>query len=234
LIFSREPDDWRDLQNQVATILNDCGIASEIEKEISLARGKCVVDVYAEDFISDQKEVILCECKYWNKKVPKEIIHAFRTTVLDSGANRGIIISRKGFQRGAYEAIVKTNVLLLKYNEFQEIYSKRWVIRKYFSMARLRSNMLDMTDLFKDIQEYPSNETIELWTKLSLKYFGYQFFGIEGYNAGILEQGSLPKLPLKCSWDKVETHTFYDYSSWMKYWEEKLIEGNRALALLRG
>jgi restriction system protein len=43
------PKGWRDLQNQVGQILQECGLDCEIEKNIQTVRGDVVIDVYAED-----------------------------------------------------------------------------------------------------------------------------------------------------------------------------------------
>ena len=44
----------------------------------------------------------------------------------DVGANTGYIISRVGFQAGAYEAAANTNVKLLSWEEFQEVFVDQW------------------------------------------------------------------------------------------------------------
>ncbi len=44
----------------------------------------------------------------------------------DVGANTGYIISRAGFQAGAYKAAANTNVRLLSWTEFQELFEDQW------------------------------------------------------------------------------------------------------------
>lgn len=124
------PTDWKDLQQQVSQILTECGLETYLERTISTVRGTVEIDVYAED--KEQKPVVtyLCECKHWKSSVPKTIVHSFRTVVSDYGANFGLIISSKTFQSGAYEAAEKSNVRLLTWIEFQELFVERW-IKKY-------------------------------------------------------------------------------------------------------
>jgi hypothetical protein len=55
-------------------------------------------------------QVYAIECKNWRKKVPRSVVHGFRTVVGDSGANWGAIVSLHGFQSGAYEAARYSNV----------------------------------------------------------------------------------------------------------------------------
>ena len=55
------------------------------------------------------------EAKSWRSNVPKEKILALRSIVDDTGADRGFLISEKGFQSGAWEAAKKSNVELEKF-----------------------------------------------------------------------------------------------------------------------
>jgi hypothetical protein len=73
---------------------------------------------------------IICECKNWRTNVPREVVHAFRTVMQETGANRGYIISRTGFQQGAIDAAQATNVELVAYGQFQEIYFAKWIARR--------------------------------------------------------------------------------------------------------
>ena len=126
-IFEKEPSDWKDLQNKVGEIFTDIGCDVEIEKDIETVRGIVNVDVYADNKTVNPNEKIICECKYWNTQVPKSVVHGFRTVIQDYGANSGLIISKSGFQSGAYEATEKSNVKLYTWNEFQEAFKIRWL-----------------------------------------------------------------------------------------------------------
>jgi len=121
------PSDWKDLQQQVAQILEECGLETYVGRTIETVRGTVEIDVYAED--EEQKPAVtyLCECKRWKSSIPKTIVHSFRTVVNDYGANFGFIICSKNFQRGAYEAAEKSNVRLLTWIEFQELFVERWI-----------------------------------------------------------------------------------------------------------
>lgn len=130
VITKTVPSDWKDLQNNVSRILKECGLETYIEKTISTVRGNVEIDVYAED--KEQKPIVtyLCECKHWKSSVPKTIVHSFRTVLNDYGANFGLIISSATFQSGAYKAAEKSNVRLLNWIEFQEMFVERWT-KKY-------------------------------------------------------------------------------------------------------
>lgn len=121
------PNDWKDLQQQVSQILKECGLETDLERSIETARGTVEIDVYAEDKTQQPTVTYLCECKHWASSVPQTIVHAFRTVVIDYGANFGLLISSKAFQSGAYAAAKNSNVKLLTWGEFQELFVERWI-----------------------------------------------------------------------------------------------------------
>jgi hypothetical protein len=93
-IFDHESADWRELQERVAQLFSEIGC----------------------DVIPRRTQLLsICECKFWSKPVPQEVIHSFRTVLSDLGAHRGFIIARTGFQAGAREAVTKTNLDLLTF-----------------------------------------------------------------------------------------------------------------------
>jgi restriction system protein len=131
MITSVTPADWQDLQAQVAAILRECGFATEVEKTLRTVRGDTEIDVYAEETVKGRKYIILCECKHWTASVPKSVIHGFRTTLADVGANAGYVIASSGFQSGAFEASELTNLELVTWEEFQAKFEESWL--EYFS-----------------------------------------------------------------------------------------------------
>ena len=120
------PKHWKALQADVAQILSECGFQVESNKTITTVRGKVDIDVFALDRSQTPPVIYLCECKLWNSNVPKREVHAFRTVVNDFGANWGLIISKKGFQSGAFEAAINTNLRLFNWQEFQSLFADRW------------------------------------------------------------------------------------------------------------
>lgn len=121
------PDDWRTLQTMTARILRECGLDAQVEAPVELVRGSANVDVRAEDATASPPSLILCECKHWlTASVPKREVHAFRTVVADSGANMGFLIASGEFQEGALAAAERTNVRLVTWSAFQEIFKRRW------------------------------------------------------------------------------------------------------------
>lgn len=125
-IFDRTPSSWTDLQEMVGQLFDEIGCKVEIGKIAPNVRGAKEIDVCVRDVSITPSAVYLCECKYWQRSVPQEIVHAFRTVMADTGAHRGYIISMVGFQSGAYEAIANTNIDLVTFDELQDVFCDRW------------------------------------------------------------------------------------------------------------
>lgn len=153
LIETQLPDRWQDLESGVGRILEECGYEVEVGKEVQLAgRGVTNIDVWADDH-SQPPMVIAVECKRWADAVNKDVVHGFRTVVGESGANLGLIVSAAGFQAGAVEAAAYSNVRLLTWPEFQEMFVRRWFTR--FMLPTLASE----TDPLQEYTE-PINSRI--------------------------------------------------------------------------
>lgn len=132
MITANVPKTWKELQNKAAEILTKCWLNVEIERIVDSARGKVEIDVYAEESIQSRKNIILIECKFWNKPIPQTVIHSFRTVIWDIGGNIGYIISKNGFQKWAYNAIEYSNVKLVTWEEFDLLFEDSWY-ENYFT-----------------------------------------------------------------------------------------------------
>lgn len=131
LIEAGSPSTWQDLEEQTARILDECEYDVQVQKNVQLARGDVNIDVWADDH-SSPPAIIAVECKHWATPVTKNVVHAFRSVVGDSGANTGLIVSSHGFQAGAFEAATYSNVSLLTWTEFQTMFANRW-FRRYMT-----------------------------------------------------------------------------------------------------
>lgn len=198
------PKDWQDLQRRVAQILQECGFETVVEKGIQTVRGVVNVDVYAEDSSQDPKTTYLCECKHWQSAVSKTIVHAFRTVVTDYGANWGFIISSGGFQSGAFEAAVKSNLRLLTWDEFQELFVDRWIEQWMAPLLQKEVDpLVEYTEPFNSrvfrkadrLNEKSQQSFIELREKYSdLAFLAIAFF-VSGGKLRLKDKR--PNLPLK-------------------------------------
>ena len=157
-IFDRQPRDWRDLQDMVAQLFRELDCIVTIGERAELVRGSKEIDVDVLDSASIPAARYLCECKFWQKAVPIETAHSFRTVVQDAGAHRGYIISIAGFQRGAYEAVAKSNVELITFEALQDIYYDRWRV----AMGR---HYRPWGDKIFPYWDYPGKKPSKSWTK---------------------------------------------------------------------
>ena len=126
MITEKRPDSWQQLQEWTAQILRECGWSAQTEVKVHTVRSKVKVDVFAIETVQGREYKTLIECKNWTTRVHQNVVHGFRTVMTDAGANTGYIISRMGFQAGAYEAAENTNVKLLSWEEFQEVFVDQW------------------------------------------------------------------------------------------------------------
>jgi len=138
MIFDKEPTNWSELQDFVGQMFKECGFKTEISKVVKLVRGKKEIDVFAQEVSGETNLKIIVECKFWEKPINQETIHAFRTVVADYGANIGFIVSKNGFQSGSYEAIKNTIVRLVSLKELESEYYVKWkqaLVKKYMPFA---------------------------------------------------------------------------------------------------
>jgi hypothetical protein len=147
-------------------ILEDVGFETTIQKTIATARGKVEIDVFAKRD-NPSSMVILSECKYWNRPVPKSAVHAFSKVIQDYGANVGYIISKMGFNAGAYDAANFTNIQLLTWEEFKDIFEVEWLkgistrVRDEFRLLMDCTEPLIATSVFKLLDALPKGKALE-------------------------------------------------------------------------
>jgi hypothetical protein len=145
---NREPKDWKNLQDLVAEYLSVAGYKATTLYEIETVRGKVEIDVYVESPYELVKHIVF-ECKYWNSSVTKEKIHAFRTVVLDSGAELGVMISKNGYQSGAIEAAEYSNVRLETWNSFLKIIEERWIDNRLRDIKTMTAMVMNYCDEYE-------------------------------------------------------------------------------------
>lgn len=127
LIEAHEPGPWRKLQEAIATILREAGHEAKVDYPVPLVRGRKRIDVYGIAHDASPPSRLFVECKLWQRRVTQAEVHAFRTVIADAGANEGLIVSARGFQTGAHAAVAHTNVRLVTWPEFQNLYAARWM-----------------------------------------------------------------------------------------------------------
>jgi restriction system protein len=101
---------WKTYQNDAAAFFRSIGLTASTDATVKGVRTSHDVDVLVNfDHVGFDVTWIV-ECKLWKSRVSKLHVLALREIVADIGADRGIILSEKGFQSGAIEAAALTNV----------------------------------------------------------------------------------------------------------------------------
>jgi hypothetical protein len=136
LITQHAPENWEDLEEAVRTILSECGMTAARQVRLDFPRGGAVVDVLASEVNNGITSQIICECKNWNTNIPQDVVQSFRTVMQESGAHRGYIISKLGFQAGAIEAARSTNIELVTFAGFQRTYLDTWLTTQRWALER--------------------------------------------------------------------------------------------------
>lgn len=167
-LYSNIPRTWQDFEREIAKYLDECGYKVEVEKTLMTVRGSIEVDVYVETG-DPLFESFICECKFWDTPVTKEKVLAFRSVVQDVGSPFGILLSKSGFQSGAIEAAMKSNVMLLTFDEFITRIADRWLESKFDKLSKksailsIYSDPLDIP--YDEIKETMKSEYIETTSK---------------------------------------------------------------------
>jgi hypothetical protein len=110
---------WKDYQEATAAYYRDLGLSAETDVAIEGARGSHKVDVAVRGQRAGVEFLWIVECKHWDRAVPKVVVAALSAIIQDIGADRGIILSRKGFQSGAPMLAQKSNITLTSLDELR-------------------------------------------------------------------------------------------------------------------
>lgn len=103
---------WSDYQEEAAEFFRSIGLEATTNTTVSGVRTTHDVDVLVKSQHAGFKVTWIVECKHWNSRVSKLHVLGLRQIVSDTGADRGILLAETGFQTGAAEAALLTNVHL--------------------------------------------------------------------------------------------------------------------------
>lgn len=153
LIRDDEIATWEQLQSHVACLFRQMGYHADTPCVVELAgRGKKEIDVFVEDRRTSVATRILIECKWWNSSIPQDIVHSFHTVLHGVGANYGFIISRRGFQSGAKEAVANTPITLLTFEELQHQFGDEWFRAQWAKVEQAGVRLREAFHLYFDQQ----------------------------------------------------------------------------------
>jgi hypothetical protein len=233
--FDRTPENWQDLEEMVKQAFAQMGYKSNRGHKLKTIRGTVEIDVHAIKQSTPIPTVVLCECKHWDKPIPQNVIHGFRTVCSDAGAHFGLIISKKGFQPGAEETRTATNVHLMKFEDFQTTFFNEWRTGAMFMLAMMRDQLLPIFRAFSGFQENGldliDNETIkgiDALKKYSI-FFGYD----GGYSLFFIDGASFPATINDPRGDprKITQVTAHSHREYLEIAREAVVEGTKRFNL---
>lgn len=123
---------WQQYQHDTADLLRELGFTAVVDDQIEEPNGTVHnVDVSARKTLAGVSVLWVVECKHWNKRIPKEKVAALIGIVSSVGADRGLLMSEKGFQSGAVRMAGQKNITLsgvadLRANAAEEILATRF------------------------------------------------------------------------------------------------------------
>lgn len=134
--------DWYSFQEEIKDFFISIGAEASTNISIPGVRTSHDVDVSIKIKFLGEDLNWLIEAKHWNSKVKKSQVLAFRSIVEDIGADRGFVISKVGFQSGAFEAAKNTNIRLKTFDELK-IDSKEFVEAEILKSYTKRINLIE-------------------------------------------------------------------------------------------
>jgi len=105
--------EWYQFQERICSHFNSIGARAETNVSVQGVRTSHDIDILVKTRYLGQDLLWVVEAKKWKSKVNKLQVLGLRTIVDDIGADKGFIISEKGFQSGAIEASKNSNIKLI-------------------------------------------------------------------------------------------------------------------------
>ncbi|MNF56474.1 Restriction endonuclease [compost metagenome] len=208
---------WYEFQEQIAEHFRSLGASATTNVKIEGVRTSHDIDVLViTKFLGINLKWVI-EAKYWNSKVPKEKVLALRSIVGEVGADRGFLISDKGFQKGAIEAAESTNIQLTTFNELKE-FTKNAVQTEMLNAYETRADLLS-----KRYWSHKKSTRIKYGLRddtfdYSLRFSGQLFIGLIFATIDRARKNQYPmnvrsSLELKAGEDIVENYA--EFSNWL-------------------
>jgi Restriction endonuclease len=129
---------WEQYQHRTADLLRELGFAAAVNDPLAAPNGVIhKVDVSARIVLAGVDVLWIVECKLWKRRVPKEKVSALKDIVNDLAADRGLLMSEKGFQSGAVHLAAAKNITLSSLDEVRVNASEQLIASRVMA-AKLR------------------------------------------------------------------------------------------------
>ncbi|HEY4310917.1 MAG TPA: restriction endonuclease [Pirellulales bacterium] len=155
---------WRDYQLKTAEFFCRLGLGAAVESLVDGARGRHKIDVLVQGKYHGIEFRWIVECKDWKANVPKEKVMALASIVQDVGADRGFLLSEKGFQSGAVRAAAKTNITLTSLADLSEATEEHFLDAAIgalnWRLIKARNRLRDIKKREYDDEFFPPTVTV--------------------------------------------------------------------------
>lgn len=111
---------WKQYQEDTATVFRSMGFEADTDVHLEGVRGGHDIDVVVRTRNIGVDQLWIVDCKRWRSRVRKQELLAFRSIAADVGADRGIMLSSRGFGFGAVRGARHTNISLTSLSRLQE------------------------------------------------------------------------------------------------------------------
>jgi restriction system protein len=184
--------DWKDYQEEAAEFFRSLGLDANTDVTIRGVRTKHDVDVLVKFHHYGFDVTWIVECKHWKEPVSKLHVLALREIVTDSGADRGILLSEAGFQRGAVEAANLTNV------QVTSLADLNITAREQISAVRLRELFDRVERCNTRYWEIPKDNRIRDNLRGDIGEFNYSGARIIEGCRDLLSHAAIGRYPFRC------------------------------------
>jgi hypothetical protein len=153
---------WKKYEEQAAELFRSLGCNVEVGATVKGARAKHKIDVWVRfnRFGIEAKWVV--DCKFWRTPVTKEKVLALISVVDDVGADRGILVSQRGFQAGAVRAAEHTNVTLTSLEELRRTAQNDLILSALHTLETKATELrYSLHDLYSSERTGPTSVTMK-------------------------------------------------------------------------
>jgi hypothetical protein len=103
---------WNEYQEAIAQFFRQLGYQAVTNQRVKGVRATHDIDVLVTLNSSAVESLWVVECKLWNRAITKQCVLTLQQIVADVGADRGFLLSESGFQAGAVDATLSSNITL--------------------------------------------------------------------------------------------------------------------------
>lgn len=115
----RKDSEWFKFQEEICEHFINLGAIAETNVTVQGPTASYDIDVLVKSKYLGTEFTWIIEAKHWKSRIPIEKVNALTTVVKNTGADRGFIISKLGFQKGAKDASKFNNISLLTFDELK-------------------------------------------------------------------------------------------------------------------